>query len=312
MILKELGHVSRTVLKITISLLLLAWFLLKADRQQMVNAFLSIPAWLWPTLFSMYILSQVLSSTRWYLLARILGFKSRWLTYLNYYFSGMFFNLFLPTSIGGDVIKVFFISRGGGGREKVLATYSVLADRFFGLAALMLLGAGAVLLHDGIFPEIFYDLLLCAGTGVILVLCFMPLFEKLIGGHLGETVRRAIQVLLVFWRYPAVLAAGIGFSLIIQTLCIMMCVLAGQAMAIQVPVSFYFAAFPLVALMTMLPVSFNGIGIREGGFVYFLGLQGVPAGQAVMLSLVFFAVQVAASLVGGIVYSSGGYKRTGI
>ena len=71
-----------------------------------------------------------------------------------------------------------------------------------------------------------------------------------------------------------------------------------------------FAAFPLVALLTMIPVSLSGIGVREGGFVYFLGLYGVPAAQAMMLSLAFFAVQVAASLVGGLVYSTGGYKKT--
>ncbi len=73
--------------------------------------------------------------------------------------------------------------------------------------------------------------------------------------------------------------------------------------------AFYFAAFPLVALMILLPVSFNGIGVREGGFIYFLGLKGVQPEQALSLSLSFFAIQVAASLVGGIFYTLGWHKK---
>lgn len=302
----------KALFKIGISLLLLAWFLMKADREQMARAFFSIPGPLWPMLFLMYLTSQVLSSIRWYILVRTLGFTGRWLTYLNYYFCGMFFNLFLPTGIGGDVIKIFFISRGGDHRKKLLASYSVLADRLFGLASLLLFGCAAVILSPEILPAPLSDLLTWAGVTVICVLFFMPVLGRLVYGRASRMVERAVRAILVFWRYPATLAVGIILSFFIQGLCILMCIFIGRAMAIQVPALFYFAAFPLIALITMLPISFNGIGVREGGFVYLLGLHGIPAGQAVMLSLAFFAVQVTASLAGGVVYSTGGYKKIGI
>ncbi len=302
----------KVLLKAAISAALLAWFLMRTDREQLVSAFAAIPIWLWPMLFGMYVVSQFISTTRWYMLAGVLGFSESWLTYLNYYFSGMFFNLFLPTSIGGDVMKVFFISRGQGARAKMLASYSVLADRLLGLCSLLIMGAVAVLASPGILPPPFSTLLIWSGACVLLALFSAPLTERLVGGRLGAMVEKILRILLVFWKHPRVLVICLFFSAIVQGICIYICILIGRAMGIEVPVLLYFAAFPLVALLTMIPISFSGIGVREGGFVYFLGLHGVPSAQAMMLSLGFFAVQVAASLVGGIVYSTGSYKKTGI
>ena len=77
-------------------------------------------------------------------------------------------------------------------------------------------------------------------------------------------------------------------SLGVQCLCICICILLSRAMNIEVSALVYFVVFPLVTLLTILPVSFNGIGIREGGFVYFLGLYGVLPSYALMLSICFF------------------------
>ncbi len=302
----------KILLKVALSAALLTWFLLRTDREQLGSAFAAIPAWLWPLLFGMYIVSQLISTTRWYMLARVLGFQGRWSSYLNYYFSGMFFNLFLPTSIGGDVMKVFFISRGQGAKAKILASYSVFADRLLGLCSLLIMGAGAVLASPGILPAPFSTLLIWSGAGVVAALFCAPLVERLAGNRLGAMVEKILRILLVFWKHPQVLVVCLVLSALVQGICIYICVLTGRAMGINAPILLYFAAFPLVALLTMIPISFSGIGVREGGFVYFLGLHGVPSAQAMMLSLSFFAVQVAASLVGGIVYSTGGYKKTGI
>ena len=304
--------ILKVLLKVAVSAALLAWFLMRTDREQLASAFSAIPAWLWPVFLVMYVGSQFVSTTRWYLLAGVLGFSGRWLTYLNYYFSGMFFNLFMPTSIGGDVMKVFFISRGKGAREKILASYSVLADRLLGLCSLLVMGAIAVILSPDILPSPFSTLLVWSGAGVVCALFCAPLLERAVGSRLGPMVEKILRILLIFWKHPRVLVICLVFSAIVQAVCILICILIGREMGIDVPALLYFAAFPLVALLTMIPISFSGIGVREGGFVYFLGLHGVPSAQAMMLSLAFFAVQVAASLAGGIVYSTGGYKKTGI
>ncbi len=309
MITKGIYRHASTFLKVGVSVGLLAWFLMRTDRSQLVHSFSSVPLWLWPLLLMLYLVSQCISTTRWRMLAEVLGFRGRWIDYFNYYFSGMFFNLFMPTSIGGDVIKIFFISRGGDAKRKLLASYSVFADRLFGLFSLLLLGAGAVLISPGLLPSPFPEMLCIAGALVIIVLLCAPLVQRLASRIPWPPVAKALEVLLIFWKHPRVLASCLLFSIMIQTICIIICILAGSSMGIKVPTLLYFAAFPLVALMTMIPISIGGIGVREGGFVYFLGFYGVSDARAVTLSLAFFSVQFAASLIGGIIYSTGGYKK---
>ena len=81
--------------------------------------------------------------------------------------------------------------------------------------------------------------------------------------------------------------------------------LMGEGMHILVPPAFYFMALPIVNIMTMIPITFNGIGLREGAMVYFLGFKGIAPEPALALGLLFFSIQVTTSLVGGVAYALG-------
>lgn len=306
------GRLTGTFLKIAVSSGLLTWFFARTDWNQLGRSFSDVPNWLWPLLLILYLVSQCISTTRWYLLSRVLGFRGKWINYLNYYFSGMFFNLFLPTSIGGDFLKIFLISRGKGTAQKLLASYSVFADRLLGMFALLIIGACTVIVHPGLLPGYLETILKLSGAITLLVLTGAPLLENITSTLPYEIIKKAVNALLAFWKHPSVLILCLFFSLIIQLLCIIICFIAGISMGIDVPAALYFAAFPMVAIFTMLPVSLNGIGVREGGFIYFMGLYGVSETKAIGLSLAFFAIQVAASLIGGVVYSTGSYKKTEI
>ena len=114
---------------------------------------------------------------------------------------------------------------------------------------------------------------------------------------------------LVFWEKPKAMFAGLSLSFVLQALGMGAVALLANDMGLGPPVLFYFAAFPLVAILTVLPISFNGIGIREGGFIFFLGLKGISAEKALTLSLSFFAIQIASSLIGGLAYALGFHKK---
>ena len=79
-------------------------------------------------------------------------------------------------------------------------------------------------------------------------------------------------------------------------------------MGIHVSPVFYFAALPIINIMTMVPITFSGIGVREGAFVYFLGLKGIEPEPALALGLLFFSIQVATGLVGGVAYAFGVHR----
>jgi uncharacterized membrane protein YbhN (UPF0104 family) len=289
-----------------LSLCLLTWLILRTDPHDLLAAFLDLSFFAWAIAFLMYLASQVISSARWYFLAHALDFAGPWSAYFRYYFVGMYFNLFLPSSVGGDVLKMHLISRGGA--KKLRATYSVVADRLFGLAAMLLLGAGAILTGHGILPRHFEHLLCVTGICIITSLLGLPLVGKLLSRAWPEIGKR-LAVFLVFWEKPKALFAALSLSFVLQTLGMGAVTLLAKDMGLSLPAAFYFAAFPLVAILTILPISFNGMGIREGGFIYFLGLKGIPAEKALTLSLSFFTIQVAASLIGGLAYAFGLHKK---
>ena len=294
------------MLRIGLSACLLAWLISKTEPDALLDAFLNLSPIFWGIAFLMFLASQVISSIRWYFLAHALDFTGPWSAYLRYCFVGLYFNLFLPTCIGGDVLKVHFISRGEP--KKLRATYSVLADRFFGLAAMLLLGAGAVLIGDGIMPRHFEYIMYLSGICVIVLFAGLPMFHKIIGSIRPEIGKR-LAILLVFWEKPKALFAALSLSLAIQALGMSSVVILAKGLGLSPPPAFYFAAFPMVAILTILPISFNGIGIREGGFIFFLGLKGISTEKALTLSLSFFAIQIAASLIGGLAYAFGSHKK---
>ncbi|MBW2350698.1 MAG: flippase-like domain-containing protein, partial [Deltaproteobacteria bacterium] len=289
----KLSATMKFLLRIGLSVCLLAWLISKTNPDDLLGAILDLSFYAWAVAFLMYLASQVVCSIRWYFLAHALDFSGLWSTYLKYYFVGMYFNLFLPTSVGGDVLKMHFISRGEP--KKLRATYSLLADRLFGLAAMFLLGAGAVLIGHGILPHYFEHLLCVAGFFIIALLLGLPMAYKLLSS-IWPKVGKRLAVLLVFWEKPKAMFAALSLSLVLQALGMGAVALLGEDMGLSPPLLFYFAAFPLVAILTVLPISFNGIGIREGGFIYFLGLKGISTEKALTLSLSFFAIQIVASL----------------
>jgi len=306
--LKEKGNKKKLLslfLRIALSVLLLIWLFSKVEIKGILEAINKLDPKIWLFAFFMYIATQIISSLRWWILAKALDFPGKFSTYLGYYFVGMFFNLFLPTAVGGDVLKIVFLSKNQG--RRLAATYSVLADRLFGLAAMLTIGACAVIYNPFMLPNKFNNLLELSGILTIITLLLFPLLIKLIERFCPQ-VGEKLSVLIIFWKRPWAVILAFLLSLILQALGMAAVALLGSSMSINVPLPYYFATYPLVAILTLLPISFNGIGVREGGFVYFLGLKSIPTEVSLTLSLLFFSIQVAASLIGGIAYAFGAHN----
>ena len=288
-----------------VSLGLLFWLFKRVSLGDVFASFATIAPAVWFSALFLYLVSQVLSSIRWFILARALGFEGRILTFLKYYFVGMFFNLFLPSAIGGDVLKVFFLSRGEN--NKLKAGYSIFCDRLIGLWAMFVLGAGAVLISPEILPGRFRMILVFSAVGMSAVFIFMPAFQKIMNIVFPVLSNRLTSV-LVYWKRPSSLVSAFLLSLALQFCGMYAVYLLAKGLGLACPPEFYFAAFPLVAILTILPISLSGLGIREGGFVYFLGLKHVSPEKAITLSLSFFAVQAAVALLGGAGYLAGVHR----
>ncbi len=297
----------KLVLRVGISAALLIWLLFKTESKEILDSLAEISPLTWATAFLLYVCTQLISSFRWYIIAHGLGFKGKWSTYLGYYFVGMYFNLFLPTSIGGDLLKVLFLSRED--KKRLKATYSVLADRVFGLAAMFLLGSTAVIADPSALPHHLRTILLIVSVAVLAIPLCLLFVNRVIKNQWREIGKR-VDISLQLLKNKKVVGSALLLSLILQFIGMGIIVIMAKDMELTPASSFYFAAYPMIALLTFLPISLNGIGIREGGFVFFMNLKGVPIEKALTLSFSFFAVQVAAALMGGGAYIFGAHKKS--
>jgi uncharacterized membrane protein YbhN (UPF0104 family) len=279
-----------------VSLALIGWLAWRTDWQQIRQAGANLRFAFWLAALILYLVIQMISGLRWQLLAKPLGYQGTIWQFTSFYFIGMFFNLFLPTSVGGDVVRAWYL---GGGSEPS-AFLSVLVDRLSGLAVLLALACGAVILCPIRLPAWIVASVWCAAGAALISGLVLPALIR--GSRRFEKARRLAERSLVYLQQPRLLLGTTALSFFIQAGNVLLVWLVGQAVRAPVPASYYWIMVPMVTLLTMLPVSLNGMGVREGGTILFLTPLGVSHATALSLAVLWFAVFTAASLVGGVLY----------
>lgn len=259
----------------------------------------------WLAAVGVYALTQVVSALRWQQLSRPLGFSRALVHYIRFYYIGMFFNLVLPTSVGGDVVRAWYLQDGPG--RRLSAFLSVFIDRFSGLLVLLCLACVAVPLCPiplpGWIPASVLGTAGCAFVGLAcvgLTLRITRRFQRLI------RIQDSLRLLLA---NPRLLLSSTVLSLVVQAANVVVVWLVGQAISLPVPQGYYWIVVPMVSLLTLLPVSLSGIGVREFGMILFLQPLGIADGMAISLAFLWFLAFTATSLAGGFVYLLGQHAR---
>ena len=250
----------------------------------------------------LFLLGQALSAYKWSWIGRALGFERSLLDYGRFYFIGMFFNLFGPSTLGGDLVRALYL---GAGRRRRLAVSSVVFDRASGLALLVALGALGFLL----FPEYRFPPSLILGTvavGGLLVAGWWAaprLVRLLPATRWTRELRREVDVDLAPLSRDRRLLGGLALvSVVFHLTQVAAQYVLARAVGAQLPFSYCLIFHPVITVMTALPVSVNGVGVREGGYLYFLTRIDVDDSIAITLSLLSFGVTVLGGLVGGAVF----------
>ncbi len=258
------------------------------------------PGWLLLA-FVGYLLSQALSALRWSLLARPVGFTEPFRDFFLYYFSGMYLNLFAPSTVAGDIGRALYLARG---QRRALALTTVLADRGIGLVALVWVGAAAILL----FPQ--YPLprlarwaawlvppLTAAGWlwGPLLIVRLLPPDSRW-----RTLVERD---LIPYWQDHRLLATSFVVAGVFHILQIATQVVLAWALDLDVPWPYFFVFVPIVNLLSMVPVSFSGVGVREVLYVYFLKQADISREPAMALGLLASAVVLTSGLTGAPIFT---------
>lgn len=292
-------------LRIAVSAVLLACIAWKTDWDKLGVAFAELRVGLWLAAVGMLIACQIASARRWQILARELRFERSVPQMFAYYLIGMYFSLTLPTSVGGDVMRTWYLD-GGSGR-KLAAFAAVLLDRLNGLLVLIAMACIAVPLAPSGLPTWIalsvWGIAAAAAAGLIA----LPILQRL--ELLPAGFRQQMHAMLQAMRAPRALFEATAWSVFVQVGNVLLVWLIGLALHADVPVAYYFVFVPMVSLLTLLPVSVNGMGVREGGVALFLTPLGIAPAIATALAFLWFLTFVAVGLVGGLIYLYGAYPK---
>ncbi|MBY0450516.1 MAG: flippase-like domain-containing protein [Cyanobacteria bacterium] len=297
----------KTVLKVVLSLTVLAWIFHQAGLEKTLQSLKEANLWYVPVGVLIYLSSQVVSSYRWQFLSHALGFRLGLRTMYEFYLIGMFFNLCIPGAIGGDVIRMVYLAKECG-RKKREAFLTILAERGVGLAALLILtciicftAAANPLPITARASVIVLTAGLLLGT---LSLRWLPIdrwevkFPKL----------ALINQARVFWTDSDLLLRSIGISFCNHVVMIILHMLIAKAMGIQVPLLYMVCVYGIVSLVSVLPIFFGGLGLREGAYQLLLAKIGIAPHVGLAFGLYWFLIILITSGVGGLVLIKGHYK----
>jgi uncharacterized protein (TIRG00374 family) len=297
------------VLKLTVSTALLYLLLRRADSDAMLQQFRQMNlVWMGAALAS-YGLMLIVSAWRWQVLLQVQTVHVRFTTLTKSFLVATFFNNFLPSNIGGDVVRVADTAPYAGSRT--LATTVVLLDRLLGLIALLGVAAvaSAVAARAGVPLRGMIYVWLALGTfgvGLFLVLTFAePLSRRLreIGrGRAARIQARLHNLMQAMERFAGErrsLWAAFSGAVAVQVLLVIFYLCAARSLAVPLPLAAATVIVPISLAVQMAPVSINGFGVREAVFAFFFTSLGLDVSAALTLSLGSTALIMLFSLSGG-------------
>lgn len=228
-------------------------------------------------------------------------------TYLN--FIGYFFNNFLPTSIGGDLVKAYYATKKTA--KKLESFSAIFFDRFFGFFSIGLLAfLGIIFLNTHIAdPKLLWGATVFSALTLLVFVIFMSkrLAKTIFYGFInmpafreGSKFHKLYNALNAYKDHKLLVAEIIGISLAAQVIAVLAIYVIIKSLSQEISFLNLFLIVPLVSVASMLP-SINGLGVREGALVYFLK-EFISKESAYVVSILYLALILIMSMIGGILY----------
>ena len=304
------------VLRLGLSALMLAvliWRIPPIEADEVVPE-LTVHTLLWLAVaMTLTLAGLVLSALRWQRVLDVLGLHAGLRRLVSHYLAAQFVSNVLPTTIGGDVLRVSRLSKETGESPKTFA--SVVLERLTGWLVLPVISVVGFLVnpplqHLGRATQVAVGLAFVT----LLALCILmyAVADQRIGGRFEarDGWRRFVSAVHLgldrLKREPAaavnVLLVGFAYQLVL----VLAAVAAAQALGVRpAGLTALLAFFPAVAIAQVLPIGISGLGVREGAFVLFLGPLGVASQDAIALGLLLYLLNLGVSLLGAPAFAVG-------
>lgn len=262
-----------------------------------------LPARLWIFVLAGYLATHCIGVTKWRLMVNVAGSGLNWRQSARCYFAGLFGSLFLPSLIGGDLVRAGMAMRIG--RSKAAVLLGSLVDRSIDLVALGLMaGVGAILVPGALdqkYRRIFLMLAGAALLGVAIVAAMAALVPVRRFSYRMRRrfvrLRRAAQSMM---NQPGTLFAALSLGLTAQLIFISLNIALAEACGLHLQFRMWLFAWPLAKLSAALPITQGGIGVREAALAALLLPFGAPAALSVASGIAWEAIVISGALVAGL------------
>ena len=307
----ERHHVALIAAKVILSLALFAFVVAKVSPGDIWATIRPADPGLLLLACALLFLSSLVGGWLWARLLQAQGVDIPFRKAASYYFVGLFFNNFLPSNIGGDIARISDASKHADHVSPVFS--ATLMDRLIGVLAIAFLATLAsfaaidrfhlyaiymmivlvFLFALGLFLSIFHRRVLMA---------FEWPFRVIGARSIERSITRLLDDLHGYRHQGGALVTAIAASMLVQVGRILAHYLVGLALGVRVAMGYYFLFVPVLAALISLPISMNGLGIREGAGVVLFQMSGMTKEQAFAVPFLTYLASVLISLIGGLIF----------
>ncbi len=305
---EKLKNLGSLFLRFGLSGVLLFWLFSKIDYKHMWEALKGADMGYLTLAAVVFFLINLTILWRWRILMKAVGLKTKRMSAFKWFFIGLFCNLFLPSSVGGDVVKGLGLSKETGNKPKVFA--SIVLDRLCGFAAISIIAAVAFFFGRAIVADSMVIIAIVVMSILSLVMAVVLFSHRIFSWACTAFARwPKVKDSLMNLHYDIVLLKGkqrqgweaIAISIFAQLVLAVEFYITAKGMHQEIPLVYFIIFSPIVCVVTALP-SIGGLGVREIGWVYLLSKVGVHEGVALGISLINFGFMVLVGLIGGVLY----------
>jgi uncharacterized membrane protein YbhN (UPF0104 family) len=290
----------KLLIKIFISLAMLILALRLVDINELKQSLLSIPLPTLGVVVVIFFFGQLLSSYKWWLLARSGSIEVPWLLAVRAYFLGMAVNCFGLGTVGGDLARALVL--GSKSKQNPTALASVFADRVHGITVLAAIGVVSMVFsgRQHIGSEYLVLLPVCI-IAVVMAWYFGPSIALAVLPKGGALHRNMEQIAQVFPRDPATISYISLISLVFHLLQIGLHQIMAAGFGIQIPWPVLLVTIPVINILSSLPISWNGLGVRENAYIFFLAPLLLSREHAIAFGVMWLLATAISSAIGGLV-----------
>ncbi len=290
----ELRKKIAFVAKALISIGLMSWLLSRQDWAQISEQFQKISPITVVILIGVYFLTQLTSAIRWFLTGSSIKLIDPLWYYIRLYFLGLFFNLFLPTGMGGDVVKSYKL--GARHKRQLASAFSILIERGIGFLALFIIGAiFSFFIEKEVPAALVWSIRIIATIGLAGFIT-APIVLKFVAKYLPK-FSEFFNVIDAFYSNKKSVLKIFSLSMLVQLISATEVCIVMHALDLQASIAFGVFAYVVSAVAVLLP-AINGIGVREAGLVGLFTLINIPAESGIAVGLILFICQIPICLLG--------------